>query len=150
MKSQPTNKVSAAPRVRIRNLQRKIKINASQLEQFADRAAAVAASLRGRTATLPDEIFVMLISDKRMSDLHLRFMNVAGPTDVITFQHGEIFISAATAQRQALEFGTTTRSEIELYLAHGLLHLAGFEDRNAGQRAKMRAAEARILRRAAV
>ena len=149
MKSQPANKVSAAPRVRVRNLQRKIKINASQLEQFANRAAAVVASL-GRRTTFPDEIFVMLISDKRMSDLHVRFMNVAGPTDVITFQHGEIFISAATAQRQAREFGTTTRSEIELYLVHGLLHLAGFDDRDAGQRAKMRAAEARILRRAAV
>src|SRR6185295_13143344 len=91
-----------------------------------------------RAISLPEEIFVMLISDKRMSDLHLRYMNEAGPTDVITFQHGEIFISAPTAQRQAQEFGTTTRREIELYLAHGLLHLAGFDDRAADQRAKMR------------
>ena len=28
-------------------------------------------------------------------------MQIAGPTDVITFQHGEIFISVETARRQA-------------------------------------------------
>ena len=43
----------------------------------------------------------ILISDRRMSELHRRFMGIAGPTDVITFQHGEIFISTETARRQA-------------------------------------------------
>ena len=33
--------------------------------------------------------------------IHRRFMGIAGPTDVITFQHGEIFISVETARRQA-------------------------------------------------
>lgn len=153
MRKQLREKVAAVPQVCVRNLQRKIKVNAPVLEQFAGRAAAAAASL-GRPSqqavSLPDEIFVMLISDKRMSELHQRFLNEAGPTDVITFQHGEIFISAPTAQRQARQFGTSTRHEIELYIAHGLLHLAGFDDHAPGERAKMRVAEAAILRQAVV
>jgi probable rRNA maturation factor len=123
------------------------------MEHFAGRAAAFAASLvrdRARAMSFPDDISVVLISDRRMSGLHRRFLNATGPTDVITFQHGEIFISAPTAQRQAKRFGTSTRHEIQLYISHGLLHLAGFDDQTPAQRAMMRAAEAKILRYAAV
>ena len=46
------------------------------------------------------EIFVWLISDRRMAHLHRKFLGLSGPTDVLTFQHGEIFISVETARRQ--------------------------------------------------
>jgi len=97
-----------------------------------------------------EQIVILLISDERMADLHRRFLNQSGPTDVITFQHGEIFISVPTAKRQGREFGTSTLAEIELYVVHGLLHLSGFDDRTPVSRRRMRAAEARVLRNAAV
>ena len=55
-------------------------------------------------------------------------MNIAGATDVITFDHGEIHISVETAQRQAAEYFQDFEKEIMLYILHGLLHLAGHED----------------------
>ena len=152
-KRRPAGSVSVHPQVCVRNLQRKIRLDISALNRFGTRAAVAAADLkpRRRGATeYPDEIFVMLVSDERIAGLHQRFMNESGPTDVITFQHGEIFISVPTAQRQAREFGTSTMREIQRYIAHGLLHLRGFDDGNASQRAEMRAAEEELLRRVTV
>ena len=51
-----------------------------------------------------------------------------GPTDVITFQHGEIFISVETAERQSVNFSGDTCRELWVYFVHGLLHLSGLED----------------------
>lgn len=143
----------AAVSISVRNLQRQIRLDASALKQFTTRAAAVVAELKPGArpgANCPNEILVLLVSDARIANLHQRFMNESGATDVITFQHGEIFISAPTAQRQAREYGTSTVQEIQLYIVHGLLHLRGFDDHTAAQRAKMRAAEQAVLRRAAV
>jgi probable rRNA maturation factor len=131
----------------VRNLQRKVPVNVGQLQSFAERALR---SCSKRAIQQHQEIVVLLISDKRIAKLHHRFMNETGPTDVITFQHGEIFISVPTAKRQAREFGTSTLAEIELYIVHGLLHLSGFDDRTPAATRQMRAAEARVLRAAAV
>ena len=127
----------------VHNRQRAIKLDVAQLQTFAERALTHVAKLKAQR--LP-EIDVVLISDKRMSALHLRFMNIAGPTDVITFQHGEIFISVETARRQGREHGTSTSQEIELYIVHGLLHLAGFDDKTAASARIMRKTQAQIVR----
>jgi probable rRNA maturation factor len=84
-----------------------------------------------------DEVVVTLVSDKRIDRMHRQFMNIAGATDVITFEHGEIVISMETAQRCALEFGHSTMAEAALYLTHGLLHLNGFLDSDPLDREKM-------------
>ena len=123
------------------------------LQQFAERALEASQSERAAHSPPPDfpsEIAVLLISDKRMASLHQKFLNQTGPTDVITFHHGEIFISVPTARAQAREFGTCLAHELQLYLAHGLLHLGGFDDHSAADRKRMRAAEQRILREATV
>ena len=135
------------PTIELRNLQRNVPVNLQNLQSFAERALRACSK---RAMQQFEEIVVVLISDNRMADLHRRFMNQRGPTDVITFQHGEIFISVSTAKRQAREFGTSTRAEIELYIVHGLLHLSGFDDRTPRATRRMRAAEARVLKDAAV
>ncbi len=76
-------------------------------------------------------------------------MQIAGPTDVITFQHGEIFISVETAQRQAESFATSLEHELRLYLVHGLLHLHGFDDRDPDARRRMHSTQEKIVARAA-
>jgi len=76
-----------------------------------------------------DEISVALVSDRRIAELHRRFLNERGPTDVLTFQHGEIVISAETARRQARAFRTSLEHELRLYIAHGFLHLRGYDDK---------------------
>src|SRR4051794_39475379 len=86
---------NTSPTIRVRNLQRQIRVNVRDLERFSQRALQAREGLprRRRGADIfPDEISVLLISDRRMACLHRQFLNKSGPTDVITFQHGEIFI----------------------------------------------------------
>ncbi len=72
-----------------------------------------------KRAALPAEIVAVLVSDRRIAAIHLQFMQIAGPTDVITFQHGEIIISVETADRQATQLGKALLKELCLYLLHG-------------------------------
>ena len=133
------------PVISVHNRQRKIAVERRALEQFARRALSLCAREKGSGLTNLEEINVLLISDRRIAELHLRFMQVSGPTDVMTFQHGEIFISVETAQRQADLHRTSQASELRLYLVHGLLHLQGFDDRRPADRRRMQAIQERII-----
>jgi probable rRNA maturation factor len=139
------------PEISVRNLQRKISVNVAELEAFA--ADAVKRCLRLRKDKRTDlrkltEVFVWLISDRRIALLHRKFLGQSGPTDVITFQHGEIFISVETARRHARAFGNSLVHELKLYIVHGLLHLQGFDDQTPGEAHKMKKAQEKILRKA--
>jgi probable rRNA maturation factor len=137
------------PKVSVRNLQRTISVNTADLEKFAAKAVRHCLKVRKRKQTdlskLP-RIFVWLISDRRMSQLHRQFLGQTGPTDVLTFQHGEIFISVETAKRHARVFGNSLMRELQLYIVHGLLHLHGFDDRTQAEARKMRRTQEKILR----
>lgn len=87
-----------------------------------------------------------IVSDRRMAKVHREFMGIPGPTDVITFHHGEIVISADTAQGFASEYGQTVDREVARYLIHGLLHLAGYDDHTTKERARMHRLQERVLR----
>ena len=80
-----------------------------------------------------------------MASLHRQFLNQTGPTDVLTFQHGEIFISVETARRHARVFGNSLARELRLYIVHGLLHLHGFDDRERADTRKMERMQSQIL-----
>jgi probable rRNA maturation factor len=81
-----------------------------------------------------------------MVQLHRKFMHQTGPTDVLTFQHGEIFISVETAKRHARAFRNSLASELRLYVVHGLLHLHGFDDQTPTGVRKMHKMQEKILR----
>ncbi|HZS16969.1 MAG TPA: rRNA maturation RNase YbeY [Candidatus Udaeobacter sp.] len=132
----------------LRNFQRKIRINVAELQTFATKALRCCLQLRKRQGTnlrKLNEIFIWLISDRRMASLHRKFMHQRGPTDVLTFQHGEIFISVETAKRQARAFGNSLTRELCLYIAHALLHLHGFDDRTPAAARKMEAMQNNIV-----
>jgi probable rRNA maturation factor len=136
------------PKVSVRNLQRKISLNATGLENFAGKATRCVLHLRKKKPTdlnRLQNVFVWLISDRRMSRLHRQFLGQTGPTDVLTFQHGEIFISVETAKRHTRVFGNSMTRELELYIVHGLLHLNGFDDRTQPGARRMEKLQARIL-----
>lgn len=136
------------PRISVQNRQRKVAVDQDALEEFARRALSLCACERGDGLTRVAELNVLLISDRRMSELHRRFMQIDEPTDVITFQHGEIFISVETARRQAKIFGTTLSHELRLYLVHGLLHLQGFDDSEPVARQRMHLVQEKVVARA--
>ncbi len=141
-------KPAQPPQIVLLNRQRKIPVDRAGLEEFAARALPWCARERGPGLMNLREITVLLVSDRRIAQLHRRFMGIAGPTDVITFQHGEIFLSVETAQRQARTHRTSLEHELRLYLVHGLLHLRGFDDQDPADRAQMHEAQEQILRRA--
>ena len=95
-----------------------------------------------------EEIGIVLVSDQRIAALHDEFMSDPTPTDVITFLHGEVVISAETARREARRRELPVAEEIARYAVHGLLHLAGWSDLDAAAAAEMRSVQEKILRRA--
>lgn len=108
---------------------------------LALKAAAAQDSPLAHLATLE----VALVDDETSSRVHQDFMEIEGPTDVITVHHGEIVIGTEVARRQAEEFGEPLGREILRYFIHGLLHLAGHEDRDPAEREAMEAAQEVIV-----
>lgn len=102
-----------------------------------------------------DELSIALVGDAQMSQLHQRFMGIAGPTDVLTFplEHdgrgrcvsGEVVVCVPEARRQAKERGISVEDEVLLYAVHGMLHLSGFDDRTQADYRTMHRTEDRIL-----
>ena len=113
------------------------------LDDLARCGAAVLTMIRERAlhrAPVPPEVGVVMIDDPAIAQLHGDYFADPSPTDVITFPYGidgEIVISVETAERQGIEFGTSTEWELALYLVHGILHLCGYEDHSEAGRAAM-------------
>lgn len=116
---------------------------AHEAAALAIQAAAVGDSPLSHLATLE----VALVDDETSDRVHRDFMDIEGPTDVITFHHGEIVIGADVARRQADEYGEPLAREILRYFVHGLLHLAGHEDEEPDERTAMEAAQESIVTR---
>lgn len=72
-----------------------------------------------------------------MAKLNQRYLNHPGSTDVITFQHGEIFICPAIAKEESQKRKISFSKEILLYAIHGWLHLRGFNDKTVIQSQRM-------------
>ena len=115
---------------------------------------AVRAVLAG-PATAKTTVSVAVVDDETISRLHQQFLGQAGPTDVLSFVleqgegflDGEVVVSAETACRAAPEFGWSAAEELLLYVIHGTLHLAGYDDATPAQRATMRRQETKHLAR---
>lgn len=91
-------------------------------------------------------VAVALVDDARIRELHRAFMGVDAATDVITFpaaspgeppSGGDIAISVERAAAQAPDFGLSPAAETTFLFVHGLLHLSGWDDATAEDRARM-------------
>jgi probable rRNA maturation factor len=125
-----------------------MRVPLAALQEFARRALRECLKIpRKKLSGLASfaELSVILVSNRRMAELHRRFLHLPGPTDVITFQHGEIFVSAETARRQARRFGNSLEGEIRLYIVHGLLHLHGFDDKHSADAEAMERAQEKLV-----
>jgi probable rRNA maturation factor len=77
-----------------------------------------------------------VVDDEAIAALNRDFLGVEGPTNVLSFPgsrpddpgyRGEIALAARTAYREAVLYGQDPAAHLARLLAHGLLHLAGFE-----------------------
>lgn len=90
---------------------------------------------------------VTLLTPAASARIHRDFFRDPTPTDVMTFEHGEILICPQVAQRQRLEEGgeaLTLENEVLTYLLHGLLHLCGYDDLTEAGFQAMRRAQTRL------
>lgn len=98
------------------------------------------------------ELSIAFVDDATIAQIHADFMGDPTPTDVITFpadtemeSAGEIIVSVDHARQRASELGEPFSRELALYLIHGWLHLAGYDDCCDAERTKMRTAEQEAL-----
>lgn len=135
--------------IHVENRQRTVAVNLPWLRRFAAAALEKCAPLsadRCYALMQLNEVEVAIVSDRVIARVHRDFMGLPGATDVITFAHGEIVMSAQTARLYARDYGHSTDHELALYTIHGLLHLNGYKDADTRDAARMQAAQDRVLR----
>ena len=91
------------------------------------------------------DLCITLVDEPAMETLHQQWMDLPGPTDVMSFPMdelrpgrddaepsegvlGDIVLCPSVAAKQAKDAGHATEEELLLLPTHGILHLLGFAD----------------------
>ena len=119
--------------------------------------AVVAAAFAEHGEAAP-RVAVHVLDDAAIRALNARWLGHDWATDAIAFDYGgdpsargprgEVFVSAQTALREARARRRDPRDELLLYVAHGALHLLGWDDDTPARRRAMNASAAALVRRA--
>jgi probable rRNA maturation factor len=99
------------------------------------------------------EIAILLTSDEVLADLNARFRGKSGPTNVLSFPAppaarphlGDIAIAFGVCEREALEQGKRLEHHLMHLVAHGVLHLVGYDHQTKTEAEDMEALERRVL-----
>ena len=90
------------------------------------------------------ELSVALVDDATVRTLNRTYRSIDKPTDVLSFTMqeerllGDVIISVPTAARQAARAGRSVAEEVTMLLAHGLLHLLGYDHDTARKERRMK------------
>ena len=103
---------------------------------------------RKKGLVLPPEVEITLLGEAAIAKVHGEFLEDPTPTDVITFEHGEILIGVPIAAANAKKFRHPVDHEVALCAIHGLLHLLGYDDLTEKERVIMHARQEKILKEA--
>jgi probable rRNA maturation factor len=108
------------------------------------------------------DVSFVLTDDSRIHQLNKLYRGKDRPTDVLAFamQEGEfgalagrvlgdVIVSVPTARKQAVSSRTDVLEEVTMLVAHGLLHLLGWDHETAAKDRRMRAETARLCAAAA-
>ncbi len=104
------------------------------------------------------ELSLSLVRDDEMKELNALWRRKNKTTDVLSFPGGDmpgpgrralgdVVISVDTARLAAKDFDSSLEEELDLYLAHGLLHLLGHDHHSKPEARKMEALERKLLKR---
>jgi probable rRNA maturation factor len=98
------------------------------------------------------ELSLAFLTDDALAKIHGDFLADPSTTDVITFEGdpafgsaGEICVSVDTAATYAAKHKRPFQTELALYVVHGWLHLAGYDDLQPAKKRRMRAAEKKAM-----
>ncbi|HNX90445.1 MAG TPA: rRNA maturation RNase YbeY [Candidatus Omnitrophota bacterium] len=117
------------------NKNRKVGVSLRRMEAVAE--YALNALKKGNA-----EVNIVFVGNKKICSLNRKYLASKKTTDVIAFWEeeaakspengmvfmGDVAISTDKAVENAKKFGTALNEEIALYVIHGILHLAGFDD----------------------
>lgn len=108
------------------------------------------------------ELAIMFVDERTMEDLHIKWMDEPGPTDVLSFPMdelrpgtaaeptpagllGDIVVCPTVAANQAKAAGHTAEEEMLLLTTHGILHLLGYDHVEPEEEKEMFALQRRLL-----
>lgn len=129
------------------------------LSEFADLADYVLSQMHVSTNS---ELTILFIEEEPMADLHVRWLGLEGPTDVMSFPMdelkpgrpdsvtpegtlGDICICPMIAEVQAYAAGHSPVEEMLLLATHGILHLLGFDHAEPEEEEVMFALQRKLL-----
>ena len=104
------------------------------------------------------EINVSFVNDEYMTELHIKWMDEPGTTDVLSFPMdmpetpgeavtlGDIVISPVVAAEQAKAQGHSIEHEIYILAVHGLLHIIGYDHADKAEEKVMFDLQEKIIR----
>ena len=105
------------------------------------------------------EVNLVFVDINEMTELHIKWMDEGGPTDVLSFPMdlpadesdavtlGDIVISPVVAAQQAVTAGHSADHEIFILAAHGLLHILGYDHANASDEKVMFALQEELVKK---
>lgn len=104
------------------------------------------------------EISLTFVDVTEMEELHIKWMDEPGPTDVLSFPMdmpeskgevvtlGDIVIAPAVAAKQAQGAGHSVEAEIYILATHGLLHILGYDHADPDEEKVMFALQEKIVK----
>ena len=104
--------------------------------------ALIEYSLKALNLNPECEVSLTFVDENEMSELHIKWMDEPGPTDVLSFPMdmpenpgdavtlGDIVICPTVAVRQAMTAGHSSNHEFFILSVHGLLHILGYDHAN--------------------
>jgi probable rRNA maturation factor len=99
------------------------------------------------------DITVLLTGDEAIAELNQRFRGKAGPTNVLSFPAaetarphlGDVALASGVCAREAHDQGKTLENHVTHLVAHGVLHLLGYDHMTDAEADEMEALERFIL-----
>ena len=100
---------------------------------------------------------IVITNDEQIQALNKQYLDVDDPTDVLSFSAdfldpenetlylGDIIISYPRAMKQAADGGYDVKTEIQLLVVHGVLHLLGHDHAESSEKSRMWAVQKDIL-----
>ncbi|MFZ0831495.1 MAG: rRNA maturation RNase YbeY [Mycobacterium sp.] len=139
--------------------------NESGLDVSEEELISVARFVIGKLNVNPAaELSMVLLDSNSMADLHMRWMDLPGPTDVMSFPMdelepggrpdapepgpavlGDIVLCPEFAAEQAAAAGHSLGHELALLTIHGVLHLLGFDHGEPAEEKEMFALQRQLL-----
>jgi probable rRNA maturation factor len=132
----------------------------------ADWLTAIARITLEHEAAGDCQLSVVITDDAEIRALNRQYTGEDRPTDVLSFSQeegepfvspageprrlGDVIVSLETAERQAAEAGHDLEAEVAHLLAHGILHLLGYDHAEPDEEREMRERERAVLSKAGI